>query len=601
MKPKSISTIFDIGGLWIGPGYWAISFVHGHEEARYVAGVYGVTLDDRGALRSQKEFSPFPARAYDWTDACGADRSGRAFFTSVRSAAAKRSHSPGEAEKIVAWHKRVARKFSAWFTVTAFFIENDDCLCDAKQPLTKLARAFEEYSQNNPKKAKHPFYAGLNPEIAAQCIRHHLGPVGFLLTANELGAELAQGGKDSVPVQIVTDPARVLKKADSYRQKTKRLAKAPFRFLVHSTYSRYDSIGYGEIPGAVPFAPPIEIDRLPDYLKNPVANTPFLLPRHLLLPRDAGVSIDEILYAGRRSHPGGMVEKRPGVLEQENEERANLIVFFHPQLLAELGVAYHEGRLRDSLLDIQASWTKAAGSKSDASCRFFGEDREAVNSLDIRDPEDLQLFGKRLESAKRNPARFPAPPVPISPARFGSPMETNPAMFPEGLLRAIRNYDASFLLAVIRKNPLSEISEPLEQLEKEFNKVLSSHIWRKGKSDPASLLKTLIGESIFNPKGRLNSEKRDALEQTCLSLQTAFSRMLASFAPRCALENMGILTMLGNPPYPVAVWTEKWIFDNFKKFARSHGPRIFREIRAQSNSPRDGRLVEFDEAKNYSS
>ncbi len=616
IRKKSLSTIADIAGVWVGDGCFAVTVAFSSPvEARFAAGIYGITADDKLALRSLAEFPRFPDRAYSWTDMCGADRVGAQFFQTLRLGASKVRFSKSPQKEVIEWHQRMKKEFFGWFTITAFFVDSESV--GWIEGTDVLDRDLEGYSKITGKKGEHLFYVGLDPEITLMAIRQHIAPVGFMMSAADIEVTLSGISTGSAPVSLVTPSRDIHRGPESYRQRAKRLAHTSYRILAHSTYARFDSIGYEEIPGGLPFESPIEYEDLPPFLVGPAAAARVLVARHLLLPRDGGGSIDEILYAGRhavrdRRHfvAGSEIWQKEGILEDDATDelkRKELVNFFSHQLLVELLDAYFDGRLDAQFVDIVASWDEAVGRKVDLGCRFFGSDREAIQSLNERlELEPRELMSGRWHAARLNGESISHAPMGQSPPeQFNDrnlylTLEAEGRLLPAELRWAIKNCDASLLLRAIGEDRLvALLGEQLQRLEDVFTVILETHIQESWKTQ-ACFVGTMIRRR-FDFSGETNFFKARALERTCAGLQPAFCRMLASLAPRCILENMAILLTAGDPPYPVAIWDRKWVIESFKKFVRSHGPRMYGQvIKSQSKrSKSDG--MSFDENRHSSS
>lgn len=597
VKPIPLPEIVDVAGIFQYPGFVACVFAFSHARvAQRVCGELGITRRARGILKYATSFRRVPEHPYHWTRMSGADRDGQALFESLRHFSDAEFHGVEEKSRdaMIKWHERVRAEFHSRYTLTAFFSHSD------WSPTLLMKSHFRDVLRDyikTKRRRDHAIEVWLNPEIAAQAIRYHIGNIGFLLNAPAL---LREDGSFLQPGGWVASSRETVKRAIAYKQQCKRLSSVPYKFGVHLTFDEFDTMSPAGVPGAIGLrdwgeADPELFSKIPglnfaineDWVKNSI-----LLPRHHLMSHDGNVGLDQLLDFGRFScgflHPftqGHIFKLQPQESGYDDSTcsawvtSGGFLVFAPAWLFAELIKCYYDGRFTRALAlaKTQMSAVLTPELPNRARGRLYGSDLDAVREIEPQKPEaemELRLRYHEIVCSEKKVADL-RPYLAWNSACLALGAELSSQFLPGEFIALLKTLDASFLLNTVGADRvLSCGSANIDALRKILSQIIYEHIGfsiqEAGSEKMGVYFLRLIRFGI--------SDIRKKFGDSCSLLVRGFAINIASLAFRQSLEGAGLLASMGNPPYPVAVWSKEWLISQWKRFAYSRGLKIGKSI-----------------------
>lgn len=605
VKRQPLPEIVDVVGMYQYPGLVACVFAFSHPgAAQRVCGELGVTRAARGILKYATSFRRIPEHPYYWTGMSGADRDGQALFASLRQFSGAQFHVDKEdaGDAMVKWHQRVRAEYHSWYTLTAFFSQSNWSPNSSEK--SRFREVFREYVKTRRGK-DHDIEVWCNPEIAAQAIRYHIGNIGFLLNVPAL---LRENGSSQQLGGWMASSGETVKRAIAYKQQCKRLASVPYRFGVHLTFDEFDTMSPAGVPGAIGrknwgkaypelFSKIIGLNYAvnEEWVKNSI-----LLPRHLLMTHDGNVEYDLLLDFGRFScgFLHSFSQKHLLKLQAQESEfdsetssvwvsRSGHLVFTPAWLFGELIKCYYDGRLARAvaLAKTQMSTVLTPKIPSRAKERLYGSDFAAVSAIKPQKPESekgLQLRYEKIICATEKLADL-RPYLAWNSVCLATATELSGEFLPDDFIAMLKALDASFLLnAVGTDMVVSRGSTDIDALQKILSQIIYAHIafsiQEAGLGSMGVYLLRLIRYGISDIREKFGDEGVERFDDSCSLLVTGFAINMASLAFRQSLEGAGLLASLGNPPYPVAVWSKEWLVSQWKRFAYSRGLKIGKSV-----------------------
>ncbi|MFZ4780206.1 MAG: hypothetical protein ACOYM3_33030, partial [Terrimicrobiaceae bacterium] len=331
-----------------------------------------------------------------------------------------------------------------------------------------------------------------------------------------------------------------------------------------------------------------------------------LLPRHLLMSKDGTIEIDKLLDFGRYScgcfpfSPNHEAKLETGSPENRSDSGAawltkeEVVVFAPGWLLTHLLGKYLSGDMIGLLSTARESLLRALTPHNPrrAKGRLFHADFEAINNLAFPSQDSADQMFKRFNEIRvsdgllRNVATFDL----SSPALVSMGAELSDEFLPAGFCWFMRSVDASFLLQVAGDTEIAERGEnDLRFLNQLIYQGILAQIGPSTMSPSNKRMRTFADHLLMilytKGAGEFRSEGGELLVEavgdTCMVLMRKFADNMTRLAFRYALEGAGILATLGNPPYPVAAWSRKWLFSQWKRYAFSQGSREVKKILKQ--------------------
>lgn len=435
----------------------------------------------------------------------------------------------------------------------------------------------------------------INPEVVALAVRHHLNPVAFLLNAPEITERLDRGQSS-----IVIDGQKTIERAKAYKAQIKRIAKVNFRFSANLSYSRFDTLSPSVVPGSVGLLDPRQ-DAESMGCKQ-------LLPRHLMMAKDGNIAIDDMLDLGKYScgcppsseeHKAKLDPRTPREMSKSGTTwmTSRGIVVFAPQwLLPHMLEKYLSGDMSALLAKARESLLKVItpDNPGRAVGRLFHSDRAAMAGLSIPTPESREEMFQRFSQIRLDDGvlsdifGFDL----SNPQTVSICAELSYDFLPAGFMWFMKSLDASFLLEVAGyaelakrgDNDLSILNVIIYQcIMSQINPLARVASKRHTSALANHLLMIVYSHSTKDLKDEGGDIFIEEAAVACLALLKQFAGNMTRLAFRYAIEGAGILATLGNPPYPVAAWSSKWLFTQWKRFAYSNGIRqmkaMFKDLR----------------------